>query len=441
MAKPHNLLVGAVPNWAELATYSGPSADPAECPPQALATLASQPRWRSPSTDPPDTRFAIDLGAVRQVGAAGVARLNLSPDGLARVRMSELPLAGYTRIAPVSLAFTQNISGTVADVDEDPDSIDGDAMVTTLSPGQVGYSFGVLSGLSAAPLAHHVRVVLTAPGADFAVLDALELRVDGVLVRDLLPAGGHPYTVPQGATRSFWGHFSADKLDPAEATEIWLTLSTGEPPAGGVRVEAVSLFTTPEDAAVSDSGFLAAWSPAAADRFGGAHPSEVGASRLTVDRYLLDADGRVEEREVRYLEWEFLDPLNAAGFVEAVYAPAGGAYGSERAGRGISIAPVEPGNFVETAGSEFAVHGATRTRCTVPLNALPDSEAYPDLWRYLGARGITHGFLFRVAPESGSALAEEAHFFGRLAKPLEVGRLQNSTYLNRTALQVQEWKL
>lgn len=91
-------------------------------------------RWNT--KDPQETYISLDLGQERKIGAValvmvGGAGAAVQQDDDWRVRLDTSPIAAPNPVAPTSIEVSTNLTGSVSDINDDPDDPDGNWLTAT----------------------------------------------------------------------------------------------------------------------------------------------------------------------------------------------------------------------------------------------------------------------------------------------------------------------
>ncbi len=255
------------------------------------------------------TIIGVPLTEPRSIGYAFLGNLNATADFQARVRISATAITARERVAPGTGIFNDaNVTGTGADIDDDPEAIDSAAIISTSDSGAT-----FLSNMASPAANPHpgddlqvIRLVVTAPAEGAASVDAIRI-LEGT-EKDLCTLTAS--TVAAGLTVTIYGLWDAATLATADGSEVQVQIdfSGGKSGTGDVRIEAMDWF-----ALHSAADFEGDWIKAIPSAMAGATLADRGIEDTTVMRTWGESINEVAGTYApitgaEFLSFELLDP-------------------------------------------------------------------------------------------------------------------------------------
>lgn len=453
-----DFVLAAIPDWSLYSSITASSeADANETPATNLKTDYLFDRWRSFSAAEPDCVLDVVVGNDLGLFAPDPFKLlglgamvgNFSEEAMVRVMLSDdltVAVPARTRLVPNALT-TSDFTGTVGDIDEDPDSPDANELVPVDIDQQVIQAlvgFPTPGALSDKRLVHQARALVQLKSAGLQSIETpvqLFLAEAGTNVREL-----RQVILRSGDTDTdvlLIGHFSAAEISNPADLELRvvrdLDLTGGD--EADLRIKAVDIqYQATLAAGLYDSGMVDVWPAILQDGFEQIHPSEVRAGSVPFTYHFLDGSGDIAHVDALRMRVEFVDPDNPDEFLELGALPFGPGVAARLLERGASVHGTDAVSaIVRSAGDrDLPIRGVPRGGFRFNLRGLSRQQALGTIMRYLGRRSWTHNFLASLLP-SDEDFRTELRLFGHLAgRPAQVVHMAGSRDLWQAQIDFEE---
>ncbi len=409
MTTDPQLFFGALPDRSVQATITATSeADATHSPASFLKTENLAERWMSADANELNTILDVTYSAVEgyEIGCIGPVLGNFSQTARIRTQVSDslTGIPARVRMPPTASPEATNFTGGFGQVDDDPESPDAAAMVSTTVDFEASarFTFDTPASLAGTEGAQSFRALVRVVDDGAQPCDIfLYLYENGVEVRLLRQVRLLDDDGEFDQDIMILGHFSTSELASPDGSDVELRLVM-QRSSGTRQIKAVDWWTSPAPpgggAYTYDTGFVDAWPAITQQLLGEIHPYEHwAASGLSVPVYLKDSGSSFANlASIKKARIEIHDPDNPDGVVSIARLPSG-PFISLPLRRGVEVSPVSNSERINSASDvDIFRHRIPRLGLSLPLTYLSEQVAVDNLLRFLGR--VSHLRPFFVSP-------------------------------------------